>query len=65
MVACRLTLGFVEAPFFVGTLFYLSKWYIKKELALRMSSFYSGSLPLGTSSLPRHLEWTRQPPWDV
>lgn len=37
----------VEAPFFPGVLFYLSKWYTKKELALRMSIFYSGSLISG------------------
>ena len=38
---------FIEAPFFAGVLFYLSKWYTKKELALRMSIFYSGSLISG------------------
>ena len=47
IVACRFILGFVEAPFFAGVLFYLSKWYTKKELALRMSIFYSGSLLSG------------------
>lgn len=38
---------FIEAPFFAGVLFYLSKWYTKKELAFRMSVFYSGSLLSG------------------
>ncbi|PLB53833.1 permease of the major facilitator superfamily [Aspergillus steynii IBT 23096] len=47
IVACRFILGLVEAPFFSGVLFYLSKWYTKKELALRMSIFYSGSLLSG------------------
>lgn len=47
MVACQFLLGLVEAPFFSGFLFYLSKWYTKKELALRMSIFYSGSLLSG------------------
>ncbi|KAK3117054.1 hypothetical protein LTR53_001933 [Teratosphaeriaceae sp. CCFEE 6253] len=47
IVACRFILGFVEAPFFPGVLFYLSKWYTKKELNLRMSIFYSGSLLAG------------------
>ncbi|KAJ5212381.1 uncharacterized protein N7498_004027 [Penicillium cinerascens] len=47
IVACRFFLGFVEAPFFAGVLFYLSKWYTKKELAFRMSIFYSGSLVSG------------------
>lgn len=47
IVACRFVLGLVEAPFFPGVLFYLSKWYTKKELNLRMSIFYSGSLISG------------------
>ncbi|KAL1855042.1 hypothetical protein Plec18167_004507 [Paecilomyces lecythidis] len=47
IVVCRFFLGFVEAPFFAGVLFYLSKWYTRKELALRMSIFYSGSLVSG------------------
>lgn len=37
----------VEAPFFPGVLFYLSKWYTKRELSLRMSLFYAGSLISG------------------
>lgn len=47
IIVCRLMLGFMEAPFFPGVLFYLSKWYTKKELNLRMSIFYSGSLISG------------------
>jgi MFS family permease len=47
IIVCRLILGIVEAPFFPGVLFYLSKWYTKKELNLRMSIFYSGSLISG------------------
>ncbi|KAJ6099013.1 hypothetical protein N7467_000548 [Penicillium canescens] len=47
IVACRFILGIVEAPFFSGILFYLSKWYTKRELAFRMSIFYSGSLLSG------------------
>ncbi|KAK7887827.1 hypothetical protein LTR67_009221 [Exophiala xenobiotica] len=47
IVACRFILGLVEAPFFAGVLFYLSKWYSKKELSLRMAIFYSGSLISG------------------
>lgn len=47
IVACRFILGLVEAPFFAGVLFYLSKWYTKGELNLRMSIFYSGSLLSG------------------
>ncbi|OXV08925.1 hypothetical protein Egran_03312 [Elaphomyces granulatus] len=47
IVACRFILGLVQGPFFSGILFYLSKWYTKRELALRMSIFYSGSLLSG------------------
>ena len=47
MVACRFVLGIVEAPFFAGVLFYLSKWYTKSELNLRMSIFYSASMLSG------------------
>lgn len=47
IVACRFILGLVEAPFFAGVLFYLSKWYTKGELSLRMAIFYSGSLISG------------------
>ena len=47
IVACRFVLGIVEAPFFAGVLFYLSKWYTKRELNLRMSIFYSASLLSG------------------
>lgn len=47
IIACRFILGFVEAPFFPGVLFYLSKWYTKEELSLRMAVFYSGSLVSG------------------
>ncbi|KAF2009750.1 MFS general substrate transporter [Aaosphaeria arxii CBS 175.79] len=47
IVACRFFLGLVEAPFFPGVLFYLSKWYTKEELSKRMAMFYSGSLVSG------------------
>jgi len=47
IIACRFILGIVEAPFFAGVIFYLSKWYTKKELSLRMAIFYSGSLLSG------------------
>ncbi|KAK3663318.1 hypothetical protein LTR22_005976 [Elasticomyces elasticus] len=47
IIACRFILGLVEAPFFAGILFYLSKWYTKGELNLRMSIFYAGSLLSG------------------
>lgn len=34
-LACRFLLGFVEAAFFPGALFLLSKWYTKSEYGLR------------------------------
>ena len=34
MIALRFILGLVEAPFFAGVLFYLSKWYTKSEVCL-------------------------------
>jgi len=40
----RFFLGFVEASFFPGALFLLSKWYTKRELGLRTAILYCGSL---------------------
>jgi len=37
LVVIRFFLGITEAPFFPGILFFLSSWYTKKELALRVS----------------------------
>ncbi|KAJ4342568.1 hypothetical protein N0V95_006908 [Ascochyta clinopodiicola] len=47
IVVARFFLGIVEAPFFPGSLFYLSKWYTKEELAKRNAIFYAGSLVSG------------------
>ncbi|KAJ9114534.1 hypothetical protein QFC20_001407 [Naganishia adeliensis] len=40
----RFFLGFIEAAFLPGALFLLSKWYTKKEIALRYTILYSGNL---------------------
>ncbi|KAJ1301281.1 hypothetical protein OPQ81_003686 [Rhizoctonia solani] len=40
----RFFLGFVEAAFFPGALFVLSKWYKREELGLRTEILYCGSL---------------------
>ncbi|KAL5507991.1 hypothetical protein ACEPAH_5609 [Sanghuangporus vaninii] len=40
----RFFLGFVEAAFFPGALFLLSKWYKRNELGLRTALLYCGSL---------------------
>lgn len=47
LILTRFFLGFVEAPYFPGSLFLLSTWYTRKELALRTSILYAGSLLAG------------------
>ncbi|KAK4169696.1 tartrate transporter [Cladorrhinum sp. PSN259] len=44
MVAVRFLLGFVEAAFLPGALLILSKWYTKRELALRNAILFCGNL---------------------
>lgn len=43
LVVTRFFLGFVEAAFFPGALFYLSLFYSRKQFALRTAILYSGS----------------------
>ncbi|KAF4629961.1 hypothetical protein G7Y89_g8185 [Cudoniella acicularis] len=50
LIATRFTLGFVEAAYFPGCLFYLSCWYTRKELGFRTAIFYSGALISGAFS---------------
>ncbi|KAJ5041159.1 uncharacterized protein L3040_005710 [Drepanopeziza brunnea f. sp. 'multigermtubi'] len=50
LVACRFMLGFVEAAYFPGCLYYLSCWYTRKELGFRTAIFYSGALISGAFS---------------
>ncbi|KAF3907011.1 hypothetical protein AA313_de0203237 [Arthrobotrys entomopaga] len=50
LICARFFLGFIEASFFPGCLFYLSSWYTKKELSLRTAILYSGSLISGAFS---------------
>ncbi|KAF5387819.1 hypothetical protein D9615_000371 [Tricholomella constricta] len=40
----RFFLGFVEAAFFPGALFLLSKWYKRSELGLRTAILYGGNI---------------------
>jgi len=42
LVACRVFIGFPEAAFYPGTIYLLSRWYTKKELALRSCILYGG-----------------------
>ena len=50
LVAIRFFLGFVEAAYFPGCLFFLSSWYTRKELGFRTAILYSGSLLSGAFS---------------
>ncbi|KAF2860228.1 MFS general substrate transporter [Piedraia hortae CBS 480.64] len=47
LVAIRFFLGFVEAAYFPGCLYFLSCWYTRKELAFRSAVLFSGSLISG------------------
>lgn len=47
LIAARFILGFIEAAYFPGALYFLSCWYTRKELALRTAVLYSGSLLSG------------------
>ena len=50
LLAIRFMLGFVEAAYFPGCLFFLSSWYTRKELGFRTAMLYSGSLLSGAFS---------------
>lgn len=50
LIAIRFFLGFVEAAYFPGCLFFLSSWYTRKELGFRTAVLYSGSLLSGAFS---------------
>ena len=43
LLVCRFFLGFVEAAFFPGALFYLSKFYERMQFAFQTAILYSGS----------------------
>ncbi|OBR05506.1 MFS transporter [Colletotrichum higginsianum IMI 349063] len=44
MIACRFFLGITEAPFYPGALYIISMFYTRKEVATRMSLFYTGNM---------------------
>lgn len=50
LIAVRFFLGFVEAAYFPGCLYYLSCWYVRRELGFRTAILYSGSLISGAFS---------------
>ena len=43
LMVARFMVGFVEAVFFPGALYYLSMFYNRKQYAFRAALFYSGS----------------------
>jgi len=43
LLATRIFLGVVEAPFFPGAIMLMSSWYTRTELTYRIAWFYSGS----------------------
>lgn len=47
LLGVRFVLGFIEAAYFPGCLYFLSCWYTRQELPLRVSLLYSGSLLSG------------------
>lgn len=44
LLVVRFVLGLVEAPFFPGAVYYLSCWYTKRELGVRMAMLICGLL---------------------
>ncbi|RDI78967.1 hypothetical protein Vi05172_g11047 [Venturia inaequalis] len=44
MLVARFFLGITEAPFYPGALYMISQFYTKKEVATRMSFFYTGNM---------------------
>jgi len=44
LLILRFFLGFVEAPFFPGAVYYLSCWYTKREIGVRMALLICGIL---------------------
>ncbi|KAH7904471.1 major facilitator superfamily domain-containing protein, partial [Hygrophoropsis aurantiaca] len=44
IIACRVFIGLPEAAFYPGSMYLLSRWYTKKELAFRSAIFYVGLL---------------------
>ncbi|CZR65616.1 related to nicotinamide mononucleotide permease [Phialocephala subalpina] len=43
-IFCRLILGVLEAALFPGSLYYLSRWYTRKEMQLRVTLLNAGNL---------------------
>ncbi|KAB2576005.1 putative transporter C11D3.18C [Lasiodiplodia hormozganensis] len=50
LVSCRVLLGILEAAYWPGCVFYLSSWYTRKELGVRLAILFQGSLLSGAFS---------------
>ncbi|KAI9148873.1 mfs transporter [Paramyrothecium foliicola] len=50
MLVCRFLLGLTEAPFYPGALYMISMFYTRKEIATRMSIFYTGNMAASSFS---------------
>jgi len=44
MVVCRFFLGFVEAAFYPGSVYYLSRWYTRREVGFRVACLNAGNM---------------------
>ncbi|OJA12880.1 hypothetical protein AZE42_02909 [Rhizopogon vesiculosus] len=44
IIACRVFIGLPEAAFYPGSIYLLSRWYTRKELAFRSAILYAGLL---------------------
>ncbi|KAF9036038.1 MFS general substrate transporter [Hymenopellis radicata] len=44
LVVCRFFLGFIEAAFYPASVYYLSRWYTRKEIGLRIAFLNAGNM---------------------
>ncbi|KAE9404474.1 MFS general substrate transporter [Gymnopus androsaceus JB14] len=44
LVVCRFFLGFVEAAFYPSAVYYLSRWYTRKEIGFRIAFLNAGNM---------------------
>ncbi|CAE6408765.1 unnamed protein product, partial [Rhizoctonia solani] len=58
LIACRLILGLFEAGLFPGMAIYLTFWYTRKELALRIGYLFVSSALAGAFGPQRSDKWT-------
>lgn len=50
LIVLRLLLGMTEAALYPGVVFYLTKWYTKKDLQFRQAMFFAGASAAGAFS---------------